>query len=540
MPDAETTLSPDEVHELFERFSTLMSRHAEAVRLYEAVSAGLHDLSGDPKELAYIHFVAGHGYIYGPPPNETGAGLAAWKRALDLDPRNSFYASNFIISCQHIGLPDDLIPVASWMKDIQGIPSLARSSHESLIYALACKAEPTQRDQLNREAKTWAERHIAPQRPPVRRYKQRRGRPLRVGFIHHFFDRAAYHGLFVPLFKQLNRSRVTSYCYSTCPNDEAVPPMMRDAPDRWRAMGGMSDETIYDFISADGLDVLINLDGFHQATRFDVLAKRPAKIMATWHNTSHTFGGLFDYMIADEIVVPEGHDALFTETVLRTRNCYFAMEPMRALPERGPAPFLANGHVTFGSLNRPEKMNSAVIGSWKRIMTALPESRLLLRNVEYSKPYIQAHWFSALVDAGIGEDRITILGNVDDFEFVGTYNSIDIALDPFPFNGGTTTYQALWMGVPTVTWTGEHWAGRVSASVLTYAGLSDLVADSVGGYEALAIRLASEPPRLQGVRARIGDILARQPHMQTPQFAEDMMDVLERMAADFESRTVNL
>lgn len=508
---------------------------------YKSRHAEIDDRSGDRQDLAFIHFQAGWALCFSHLElRHKNLGKSAFARCRELEPENYYYCGNYIRACLNNGDYLELLEAAREMVAKDPLPQRARPIHEILIYVLSTFADEERYDELRTNVSEWMSRYIFPRLSKRTAYRRRARRPLRVGFLHYFFDRNAYHGLFIPLLAQMERSRIISHCYSTCPDDALVAPEMRNAANRWRAVGGMSDEQVCDFIAADGLDILVNLDGFHTVTRFDVFARRPAPIAVTWHNTSHTFGGLFDYIIADDVVVPQEHEPLFAETVARTPNCYFAMESMMKPPRRGPMPALSNGYITFGSLNRPEKINPALLGSWQRVMDAVPDSRLVLRNADYSNPHLRAKWLSALVGAGIAESRMTILPGADDYQFADTYNAIDIALDSFPFNGGTTTYQALWMGVPTVTWAGPRWAGRVSASILTHAGLPELVAESQEAYESLAIRLATEPDRLQAVRMRIDQMLADQPHLQTPQFAQDMMGVFEWMAADYEARTANL
>lgn len=523
-------LSQDEVEDLHGRFKILLETegsHRTRVELYGSILPRLERTPEPSGLLARIHFMAGHAFVFGNLPGGASEGLTAWRRALALAPRDAMIASNYVSACLNRGFYEDVVPVASWLKDDPN-PALARQAHENLIFALSGLTDVGRYEQLLAAVRDWAGRYILPQVPRRKSYRGRQpGRPLRVGFLHSFFDRPPYHGLLIPLFEQMDRSRIATYCYST--GGSNIPERFQRVV-TFHDLKGKSEEEIFWAIRSDSLDILVSLDGFHFSSPMNVIARRPAPSVVAWHNTSFTFGGLFDYMIGDGIVVPARDEPLFAEQVMKTSCCYFVMEPLGLKPPRGEAPVLRNGHITFGSMNRPEKFGPDMIQSWRRIMEAVPDSRLVLRYFSYSDPVIRERALADLVGGGIPEARITVLGGCSDYEFSDTYNQVDIALDTFPMNGGTTTYDCLQMGVPTIAWAGEHWASRVGASILSHAGLEDLVADTPEQYEALAISLATDRDKLLAMRARIVDAMENNPQTKTATFAREMTEIFERIA----------
>jgi protein O-GlcNAc transferase len=280
-------------------------------------------------------------------------------------------------------------------------------------------------------------------------------------------------------------------------------------------------------IRALDLDTLVNLDGFSTTTRFDVFAEHPVPVQASWHNTHYSFGGrLFDRIVADKVVLSEAEASEYAETIVRLPDCYFAIEPLSWAPDVSPPPLASEGRVTFGTFNRPDKISDEAARCWSRIVNAVPNSRIYLRNGGFNHPGARDAIRLRLAKAGIDPLRIYIEGGADDVEFLNSYRHIDVALDTFPFNGGFTTYQALWQGVPLPAFCGERWAARVSFSILKAAGLDELLAADQPGYEELIIALAQDPDRLAALRQTIRARVAASPFTDMAGFARNFADAL--------------
>lgn len=250
----------------------------------------------------------------------------------------------------------------------------------------------------------------------------------------------------------------------------------------------------YDYIRNLGIDILIDLSGFTPGNRLDVFARRAAPVQATWLGYFGTTGiAAMDYILADRFVVPEGDEAFFSETVLRLPDSYLCFSPPpfpTPIAEQSP---LARGQgPVFGSFNYPAKISDRCIRVWAEILKAVGNSRLLLNYKTYSDISVRATMKQRFADHGIDPAHLIFRPGSEREQMLECYNDVDVALDPFPFGGGTTTAETLWMGVPLVTLRGDRWVGRVSESLLNAVGLSDLVAADEDEYIALAVKVMAD------------------------------------------------
>ena len=258
-------------------------------------------------------------------------------------------------------------------------------------------------------------------------------------------------------------------------------------------------------ISGDRIDILVDLSGHTAGNRLRLLARKPAPVQVSWLGYFGTTGlPEVDYLIADEQVVPTGADPGYTEQVLRLPGCYLCFTPPEEPMAPVRAPSLAGEPVTFGCFNHVAKFNDRVLDAWSGILERLPDSRLLLKGGEMSCPDVKSMLLDRFGARGVATDRIIVEDGVARAELLACYRRVDVALDPFPYNGGTTTVESLWMGVPVVTLRGETFAARVGASILGACGCGEWIADTPGDYIERAVALGSSPQRLeqQGQRLR--------------------------------------
>jgi protein O-GlcNAc transferase len=229
-------------------------------------------------------------------------------------------------------------------------------------------------------------------------------------------------------------------------------------------------------------------------------------VQLAWFNSFATSGlACFDGIIGDDTVIPADEEAFYTERVLRVPGTYLAFEVFHAVPDVAPPPCNANqGRLTFGSLASAYKLNDLTLDIWARILRSAPTSRLLIRASTLAEPSNCDHLRARLADRGVAGERVDLEGGAAHFDFLRSYDRIDIALDTFPYNGGTTTTEALWQGVPVLTYVGDRWVARTSASLLRAAGLDDWVARDEDDLLAKASALARDPAtpaRLAALRA---------------------------------------
>jgi predicted O-linked N-acetylglucosamine transferase (SPINDLY family) len=266
-----------------------------------------------------------------------------------------------------------------------------------------------------------------------------------------------------------------------------------------------------------GLDVLIDLGGHGDAGRLGACAHRLAPVQIKWVGMQTHSTGLpeMDWLLTDHWETPDGVEALYSERLLRLPDGYVCYSPPPYAPDVGPSPVTRNGFVTFGCFNNLAKITPAVIAAWREVLHRLPTARMVLKTHQFADPATAERVRAAF---GAAADRVETRGSSGHRAFMGEYNDIDIALDPFPYSGGLTTIEALWMGVPTIALPGEIFAARHSMSHLSNVGLGDWVAESVDAYIHLAVTSAADPAALSELRARLRARVAASPLCDAPRF----------------------
>ena len=335
----------------------------------------------------------------------------------------------------------------------------------------------------------------APVRAPVA------GRRLRIGYVSADFYRHPVGWLGCGAIMAHDRSRVhvTAYASQTCRDD--LTHAIEAAVDSWVPVHGIDDDTLAARIEHDRIDVLIDLSGHTAGNRLGAFARRPAPVQASWLGYFATTGlPAIDHVLLDAAHVVPGAQALFVETIVTLPGCRFTYLPPVYAPEVAPPPVLRRGRITFGSFNRGAKINAEVIALWARILAAVQPSELLLKWKSFVDPIVQAGVQAQFAACGIDPQRIRFAGHSTHPAMLADYGEIDIALDPFPFCGGLTSCEALWMGVPVVTLPGTRVVSRQTHSVLHAIGHGWLSAPDADRYVAIAAGLAADPERLAALR----------------------------------------
>lgn len=324
--------------------------------------------------------------------------------------------------------------------------------------------------------------------------------------------------------------RLKLFAYSNSFDNDAVTARIQESFDHWTSITGLSDRTAYDIIVADRIDILIDLSGHTLYSRLPLFAWRPAPVQVTWLGYFATTGvEAIDYLIADPWTLPQSQESYFTEKIVRLPETRLCFTP----PDDGVAcampPALKNGYVTFGCFNTLTKMTDAVVALWSEILTALPDSKLMLMSHQLQDQRVIDSTTERFRRHGIDPLRLIIRGFAPRAEYLATYNQIDIALDPFPYCGGTTTVEALWMGVPVLTLAGEQFLARQGVGLLMNAGLADWVADDLAHYRALAIAHAGNAERLGPLRGQLRSRILASPIFDAPRFAGHFETALRTM-----------
>ncbi len=375
----------------------------------------------------------------------------------------------------------------------------------------------------------WGARYPAPPAPPARdRDPDRR---LKVGYVSGDFRHHAVASFLEPLLKAHDRTAVEVFCYAETPHPDAVTDRLKALADHWLFTVGMSDPDVAARIAADRIDILIDLAGYTEHNRLPVFALKPAPVQATWLGYPNTTGiRAIDYRLVDPITDPAGADAFATEKLVRMQEGFLCYAPPADVPEPAPSPHLAGGFVTFGSFNNPSKLSDAALPVWAAVLAAVPGSKLLLKGRAFEDAESRALFEAAFAAHGVTADRLILRPIIrEPAGHLAAYADIDIGLDPFPYNGTTTTFEAVSMGVPVITLSGRSHAGRVGASLLTRLGLADLVAEDANQYIEIAARLAADSARLAQLRGTLRPLLLASPLCDAPAFARRFEGALRTM-----------
>jgi len=327
------------------------------------------------------------------------------------------------------------------------------------------------------------------------------GRALRIGYVALNFAGGPRRLFLTHLLEHRDREAFETICYSADPAEASPPPPLRHAADRWRTTAGLSDEALVALIRADEIDILVDLDGHSNGNRLRAFALKSAPVQVSWIGYFHTTGlPAMDAIFMDAVMVRPGEEGRFVEQVVRLPHSRFCYKAPDCAGSVAPPPSVRQGAITFGSFNLIAKLNPGVIRVWSRVLQAVPASRLLLKSINLSDPVVRRRLEEAFAAHGIGRDRLELRGPSSHAAMFEEYGDVDIALDPFPFTGGITSCEALWMGVPIVTMPGERPVSRQTAGLLKVLGLNELIAGDEEEYVRIAVALASDAERLLGLR----------------------------------------
>lgn len=375
----------------------------------------------------------------------------------------------------------------------------------------------------------WAERHASaiPANPPPRR-RIGPGERIRVGFMSPALRGGPTGAYLAPLLAHLDPARFVTFCYRTAGSEDETTARLKRAAYAWRDAQADDDAALDARIRADRLDVLVDLAGHSPGGRLLVLARKPAPVIATWLDYFDTTGlDRVDYLVGDPVSTPPGGSQQFSEKVVLLDPCRFCYAPPAYAPEVAPAPVLRNGFVTFGSFNRLSKLAPPVIALWAKVMKAVPGSRLILKSGALIDERMRQRMAGLFAAEGVDPDRITLRGHSPHAQMLAEYGDMDIALDPFPFNGGLTTCEALWMGVPVLGVAGTSMIGRQGASLLGAAGMSEWSVPTPNAFVDKARQIAGAKDVLAQVRARTRQALARSALVDGRRFAAGFASLVE-------------
>jgi predicted O-linked N-acetylglucosamine transferase (SPINDLY family) len=312
------------------------------------------------------------------------------------------------------------------------------------------------------------------------------------------------------------------YAYAEVARPDAMTARLRALCDHWRSTCGLGDAQVAELIRADGIDVLVDLAGHTAASRLLVFARKPAPVQVSYLGYPATTGlDAMDYRLTDAYAEPAGtSEQWYVERLVRLPRSLWCYRPLDDMPEVSPAPAGRNGYVTFGSFNNFAKIGARVIDLWAQLLRAVPDSRLFMICVpEGEAQHALIERFTA---RGVAAERLQLHGRLPRAAYLAAFGNVDVALDPFPCNGGTTTCDALWMGLPVLALIGDTFLSRAGLSLLAAAGLAELAAATPEAYLAIGAGLSADIDALAARRATMRALLRGSALMDAPAFARDV------------------
>ncbi len=408
-------------------------------------------------------------------------------------------------------------------------PGLA-NARSNLIYARQFIPGVTLKD-IREDHLEWNRVHASPLRS--KRLLQSpgfcssSGRPV-LGFLSGDFRRHPVGYFVIRVLESLSGMDCEIVCYANQTEHDDITERFKKAARLWRECHHLSDDAIAESIRQDGVDVLFDLSGHNERNRLLVFARKPAPLQISWAGYMATTGlETMDCIIADQYEIPEGSERYYTEKVIRMPHSFVCYDPPGYAPPVRSLPAFPNGHVTFGCFNLLTKISPEVVSLWSAILHRIAGSRLILKTKEFNSEETRNRYARLFAHQGVRPDRVDLLGGTPHKEHLDCYNRVDIALDPFPFSGSTTTLESLWMGVPVITMPGETFASRHSLSFLSTAGLTETIADTPDHYVAVAEELAGDLPHLSEIRSSLRDRFRASPLCDGEAFARRLLATIE-------------
>jgi predicted O-linked N-acetylglucosamine transferase (SPINDLY family) len=505
-----------------------LGRREEAIEILEAAAALAPDLPQTAIELAnaLIHS------------DQTAAAESALRRAIDLAPEQWLLRNNHAVILMRMqrypearvaledliatrgeqtGLLTNLstVLVALGEQDLgvaaaRRATELAPTAHlgwRALANAL-CYQDGVDGAMMRDACVAAAACIVRQSRPPfdIPRDPDRR---LRVGLLSVLLKTHPVGWLTIAGFENLDPAAFEIVCFAQAETGDPLTRRFRAIASAWHMAGAPDAIALADRVRAENIDVLIDLSGYGDRGLMAACAHRAAPVQIKWVGMQSHGTGLpeMDWFITDRFETPDGFEPLYVERLLRLPDGYVCYSPPTYAPAVVEAPCVARGAVTFGCFNNLAKITPRVVATWARILALVPGARMVLKTHQFDDPDCRARILGLFARAGIGADRIVLRGRSVHRALLAEYGDVDIVLDPFPYTGGLTTCEALWMGVPTITLAGEIFSARHATSHMSNVGLSDWVATDLEGYVAMAVERAGDTAALatlrSGMRARV-------------------------------------
>jgi len=465
--------------------------------------------------------------------SDASGALRYLDEALKLNPKDPHATGNKAGVLRRLGYFDEAVSLFRQSIKLDGRRANIFSNYLMCIHYM----DKIDRKEIFDAHKEYNERYcmaLKPAEPPVFANDRNPEKVLRVGMVSSNFKRHPVGYMILPGMDHTDQTSIEYVCYSDLRLDKRddFTKRIRENCAIWHDSIGLSDEKLMQQIKDDKIDLLMDLTGHAEGgSRLSIFARRAAPVQIEW------IGGLFDtsglsemdWIIGDHIEIPENEDDWYTERVYRMPNDYICYEPPHYAPDVAPLPYKENGYITFGNLNSPAKTNEFSLDLWADVLKAVPDSKMLFSSKSLGTQELRDRVVKAFVKKGIPEDRLIIEEGAGHQEFIKTYGRIDIALDPYPYSGGLTTCESLWLGVPVVALPGPTFAGKHAATHLVNAGYPEWVRETREEYIAWAVEWAGKPDELAALRGNMRDQVAKSPLVDGKKFAKNFEEAVRFM-----------
>ena len=440
--------------------------------------------------------------------------IAAYREAIRLNPGHTTALSNLGSLLKDEGQLDAAI--ACYRRAVAVDPSCSQA-YSTLVYTLQFHAD-YDTPAITKEQRRWNDQYAKPLQKVLQPHRNdlESNRRLRIGYVSPDFREHVVGRNVLPLIRHRTREQFEVLCYSNVQRPDALTTQFSSVADGWRSISELSDEQAVDLIRNDRIDILVDLTLHMAHNRLLIFAHKPAPVQVTFAGYPGSTGlDVIDYRLTDPYLDPPGQsDEFYSEQSIRLPDSFWCYDPasmmagIQPVPQPGPLPALTTGAVTFGCLNNFCKVNEPVLALWARVLKVVSGSRMIVMTPQCSARH---RTLDFLKRQGIEAARIEFVANAPVDQYFRRYGRIDIGLDTFPYNGHTTSLDALWMGVPVVTLVGQTVVGRAGLSQLSNLGLTDLVAHTADQYVEIVVRLASDLPKLAELRSTLRERMLQSP-----------------------------
>ena len=458
--------------------------------------------------------------------------ISCFRKALSLKPDFAEAEGNLGNSFSGLGRFDEA--VACYRRTLQLKPD-SFPAYSALLFCLQYQPS-VMNSELFAEAREFGRRVEEPLASRIGGTAPARSREkrIKVGFVSGDLRNHPVGYFLEAVMRHLDRDSFSYTAYANQPLCDGLSERIRPCFDAWIPVLNLTDDQLASRIRDDGITILVDLSGHTKNNRLEVFARKPAPVQVTWLGYANTTGlQTIDYILADPVTLPPAEEPFYTEKVWRLPETYLCFTPPDATVALSPPPVTANGYVTFGCFHNPKKVNDRVIACWAGVLRAVPRSLLLFKQMLFDDPTERESLCRRFERFGIPPERLRFEGRSSRDDYLAAYGRIDCALDPFPFPGATTTCEALWMGVPTLTLRlPRGMYGHNGELIMKSVRLADWVAESEHDYVARVVRLTSDIEGLQELRLTLRRTLLESPLCDAPRFAANLEDAFRGMVRE--------